>query len=241
MKSAKKSLSQNFLIDKNITKKIIKETKIKDQFIIEIGPGYGFLTDFIIKEKPKNLILIEKDNDLCKKLRKKYENYSKVKIINKDVLKIKFFDFQNCTIISNLPYNISTKIILYLLNNNKNIDEMIFMIQKEVAIKFDYNLSKMNKYKFFTKLYSKYNRCFDVPPTVFKPKPKVYSTVVKFKLNKKNIDFEKAKNFSRNIFSNVRKKIKNNIKVDNLKNNTLLSKRVDQLTIQNLLYIYNFF
>ena len=68
MKKAKKSLSQNFLTDKNITKKIIKQSKIKDQFIIEIGPGYGFLTDFIIKERPKKLILIEKDNALSNNL-----------------------------------------------------------------------------------------------------------------------------------------------------------------------------
>ena len=241
MQDAKKSLSQNFLTDKNITKKIIKETKIHGQFIIEIGPGYGFLTDFIINENPKKLILIEKDNALSKNLRKKYKNFRKVEIINNDVLKVNFLDFNNCTIISNLPYNMSTKIILYLLSNNKNINEMIFMLQKEVAIKFDYNLAKMNKYKFFTKLYSNYKRCFDVPPTVFIPKPKVYSTVVKFKLNKDNVNQEKAANFSKKIFSNMRKKIKNNIKIDNLKNNELVSKRAEQLTIKKLLYIYDCF
>ena len=241
MIKAKKSLSQNFLIDKNISKKIIKEIKIKNQLIIEIGPGYGFLTDYILKEKPKKLILIEKDNFLFKFLKDKYKNFNEVKIINKDVLKFNFINYKKSIIISNLPYNISTKIILNLLNKNSIIKEMLFMVQKEVAVKFDYNLLDMNKYKFFTKLYSKYKRCFDVPPTVFKPKPKVYSTVVKFTLNKKNVNSAKAKDFSDKIFSNIRKKIKNNIKIDKLENSVILSKRVDQLTIKKLLYIYNFF
>ena len=241
MIKAKKSLSQNFLIDKNISKKIIKEIKIKNQLIIEIGPGYGFLTDYILKEKPKKLILIEKDNILFKFLKDKYKNFNEVKIINKDVLKFNFINYKKSIIISNLPYNISTKIILNLLNKNSIIKEMLFMVQKEVAVKFDYNLLDMNKYKFFTKLYSKYKRCFDVPPTVFKPKPKVYSTVVKFTLNKKNVNSAKAKDFSDKIFSNIRKKIKNNIRIDKLEKSIVLSKRVDQLTIKNLLYIYNFF
>ena len=241
MIKAKKSLSQNFLIDKNISKKIIKEIKIKNQLIIEIGPGYGFLTDYILKEKPKKLILIEKDNFLFKFLKDKYKNFNEVKIINKDVLNFNFINYKKSIIISNLPYNISTKIILNLLNKNSIIKEMLFMVQKEVAVKFDYNLLDMNKYKFFTKLYSKYKRCFDVPPTVFKPKPKVYSTVVKFTLNKKNVNSAKAKDFSDKIFSNIRKKIKNNIKIDKLENSVILSKRVDQLTIKKLLYIYNFF
>ena len=241
MIKAKKSLSQNFLIDKNISKKIIKEIKIKNQLIIEIGPGYGFLTDYILKEKPKKLILIEKDNFLFKFLKDKYKNFNEVKIINKDVLKVNFTNYKKSIIISNLPYNISTKIILNLLNKNSIIKEMLFMVQKEVAVKFDYNLLDMNKYKFFTKLYSKYKRCFDVPPTVFKPKPKVYSTVVKFTLNKKNVNSAKAKDFSDKIFSNIRKKIKNNIKIDKLENSVILSKRVNQLSIKKLLNIYNFF
>ena len=241
MLKAKKSLSQNFLIDKNISRKIVKEIEIKNQLIIEIGPGYGFLTDFILTEKPKKLILIEKDNKLFKFLKEKYKKFKKVNIINNDVLKVNFTNYKGCIIISNLPYNISTKLILNLLIKNSIIKEMLFMVQKEVAMKFDYNLLNMNKYKFFTKLFSKYKRCFDVPPTVFKPKPKVHSTVVKFTLNKNKVNLAKAKNFSDKIFSNIRKKIKNNIRIDKLENNIILSKRVDELTIKKLLYIYNFF
>ena len=116
---------------------------------------------------------------------------------------------------------------------------MVFMIQKEVADKFDYNLSRMNKYKFLTKIVSTYTKCFDVSPKVFIPKPKVYSTVVKFKFNKRKYNLEKAFMFSNLIFKNVRKKIYNNIKFKI--NNELDNKRVNQLTIDELLTIYNFF
>ena len=117
---------------------------------------------------------------------------------------------------------------------------MIFMIQKEVAEKFDYNLSKMNKYKFLTKLVSKYERCFDVSPMVFIPKPKVRSTVVKFQFSKKKVDLEMAYQFSNKIFKNVRKKINNNLKFNN-NNDEILNKRVSEISINELLIIYNLF
>ena len=116
---------------------------------------------------------------------------------------------------------------------------MIFMIQKEVSEKFDYNLYGMNKYKFLTKILSTYTRCFDVSNKVFIPKPKIKSTVVKFKIDKKNVDLTKAYHFSNLIFKNVRKKIKNNIEIK--KKSEIINKRVNQLNIDELLYIYNFF
>ena len=127
----KKSLSQNFLIDKNISKKIVNLTKITNDIIIEIGPGTGNLTDEIIKNKPKKLVLIEKDKSLYSLLKKKYNNDKKIELINIDVLD---YDFDKIKvpfkIISNLPYNISTKIIFKILKLKINIIEMIFMIQK---------------------------------------------------------------------------------------------------------------
>ncbi len=239
MLRAKKSLSQNFLKDKNICKKIVKLTRIKNKSIMEIGPGYGFMTDIILDNHPKKIILIEKDKELIKYLIEKYKDNKKVTIINEDILKFNPKTFNNLTVISNLPYNISTKIILYLFNFNKSISEMIFMVQKEVSLKFDYNLSDMNKYKFLTNLITTYFRCFDVSPKVFIPKPKVYSTVVKFKFNKKGFDLLKAYKFSNLIFKNVRKKINNNINLNS--DNILLKKRVNQLTIDELLIIYDLF
>ena len=97
----------------------------------------------------------------------------------------------------------------------------------------------MNKYKFLTRIVSTYTRCFDVSSKVFFPKPKVTSTIVKFKFNRKNIDLNKANYFSTKIFKNVRKKIYNNIEI-NLDNN-LFNKRVNQLNIEQLISIYNLF
>ena len=239
MISAKKSLSQNFLIDKNISKKIVEQTNLKDKTVLEIGPGYGFLTDSILIKKPKKIILVEKDKNLKRKLYQKYKNNKKIEIIGDDILNFNFNKFKNLIIVSNLPYNISSKIILYLFNFNENISEMILMIQKEMAQKFDYKLPNMNKYKFLTKIVSDFTKCFDVSPQVFIPKPKVYSTVVKFKLNKNKNNLKKATNFSNIIFKNVRKKIYNNTKLKI--NNELENKRVNQLTIDELLTIYDFF
>ena len=239
MEAPKKSLSQNFLKDKNISNKILNETNIRNNFILEIGPGYGFLTDSILKKSPKKLFLIEKDYNLKENLHKKYKNNKKISIIGDDILKANLRDFENLIIISNLPYNISSKIILHLFNFRENINEMIFMIQKEMSLKFDYKLPIMNKYKFLTKIVSSYTRCFDVSPKVFFPQPKINSSVVKFKFNKQIVDLNKANYFSKLIFKNVRKKINNNIKMKF--KNKLFEKRVSQLNIDELLTIYNFF
>ena len=239
MLKPKKSLSQNFLIDQNICRKILNFTSIKNKIVLEIGPGYGSLTDFILKKTPKKLFLIEKDLNLISHLKKKYMSKSNITIIEKDILKFDLNNFSNLIVISNLPYNISTKIILYLFKYNKNILEMILMVQKEVAQKFDYNLHKMNKYKFYTRLVSDYNICFDVSSQVFIPKPKVRSSIVKFKFNKKLESLEKAEYFSKLIFRNVRKKISNNIRIK--KNHHLSNKRINELSIKELLTIYDLF
>ena len=240
MRKAKKSLSQNFLIDKNICKKILKQTFIKNQTILEIGPGYGFLTDFIIKSNPKKIYLIEKDTNIVKFLHEKYNHNKNIIIIEGDILNFDLNKFKNLIIISNLPYNISTKLIIHLFKYNRNIIEMIFMIQKEVAIKFDYKVPSMNKYKFLTKIITKFTRCFDVSSKVFIPKPKIKSTVVKFIFKRKNYDYENILKFSNLIFKNVRKKIYKNLNL-NKTENKLLNKRINQLSINELLDIYNLF
>ena len=88
-------------------------------------------------------------------------------IIEGDILKLNLNKFKDLIIISNLPYNISTKVILYLFTFNKNILEMVFMIQKEVAEKFDYNINNMNKYKFLTRIMTSYLRHFGITKGVF--------------------------------------------------------------------------
>ena len=97
----------------------------------------------------------------------------------------------------------------------------------------------MNKYKFLTRIVSNYKICFDVSPKVFLPKPKVTSSVVKFKFKKKIYDLEKAIYFSKLIFKNVRKKINNNIQIK--VPSKIMNKRVNELSIDDLLFIYNNF
>ena len=237
----KKSLGQNFLIDKNIIKKITDQTNIKNQNIVEIGPGLGNLTDFIITKKPKSLILIEKDLTLFNYLKKKYKDQKNIQIINADVLKYNFSKLNNIKIISNLPYNISTKIIIKLIFYNKNIINMIYVIQKELAEKFDYNKCKMNKYKFIIKICVDYKILFNVSNKVFYPKPKVNSKVVEFKLKNIQVDQNKLLNFTNQIFKNRRKILRNKIKNSSLINEKILSKRVEEVNFRELLKIYNFF
>ena len=241
MKEPKKSLGQNFLIDQNIIKKIINQTNIKDEYIVEIGPGYGSLTDHILRKKPKNLIIIEKDFDIFKFLKNKFKDQKNIEIINYDALKYDFSKLKNIKIISNLPYNISTKIIMKLIFFNKNIKNLICMIQKELAIKFDYRKEKINKYKFIIKICSDYKILFDVSNKVFFPKPKVQSKIVQFKLKKNNIDQKKLVNFTNIIFGNKRKTIKNKITNISSINKEILNKRVEELNFNEILEIYKCF
>ena len=111
MIKAKKSLGQNFLEDKNIIKKIIDTTVIRDETILEVGPGTGNLTEYILKKNPKELFVIEKDNNLTSILEQKFKD--KIKIINDDILKVneKEITKDKLIVFGNLPYNISTEIL----------------------------------------------------------------------------------------------------------------------------------
>ena len=133
---AKKSLGQNFLIDNNVLEKIINTTEINNKEILEIGPGTGNLTEYILKKKPKNFFVIEKDDKLSKSLKEKFGN--KINIINDDVLKISTekLSSEKLTVFGNLPYNISTEILSkWIVNLDKDFwfNSLILMFQKEVA------------------------------------------------------------------------------------------------------------
>ena len=238
-KTPKKSLGQNFLIDKNICNKIVNEIDIKNKKIIEIGPGYGNLTDYIIKKKPYELILIEKDNDIFKYLKKKYSKIKKIKILNLDVLSFDFSKYQNISIISNTPYNISSELINKIMKNSNYISSALLMLQKEVADKHNYKKKKANKYKFFTKLCSEYKICFKISRNVFYPKPKVNSCIVKFNFFKNNINWNQVDKFSNKIFSNRRKKISNKISLQNY-DESIMNKRIEDLNIEDIIKIYKF-
>ena len=185
----KKSLGQNFLIDKNIINKIIEVSEINSgDEILEVGPGTGNLTKSIVSKKPKKIYLIEKDENLANALERQYLN--RVSIIKKDILKIpyKFYSEKKFLILGNLPYNISTKILSdWCLNDKLNVSKMILMFQKEVAerILADVNSKKYSRITILSKWKFDIKKVIDVKANSFFPKPKVQSTVLKF-IPKKN-------------------------------------------------------
>ena len=214
----KKSLGQNFLIDNNILNKIIKLAEISNCDIVEIGPGTGNLTKKIIEQKPNSLILIEKDKILSSNLKNELEKYNNYEIFNEDILK---FDLEknikkNSTIIGNLPYNISSQILVKLIKFNKwlpKYKKLILMFQKEVADKIlaTFNTSDYGRLAVLSAARLKITDHFNVSPNSFYPVPKVRSTVLVFEpiVNKdfkiKNI--ENLEKISHIFFSRKRKMI----------------------------------
>ncbi len=223
MKFSKKSLGQNFLIDQNITKKIVNLTEIKNKNIIEIGPGKGALTEEILLKKPRLLILIEKDFFLAGELKKKFSSNKTIKIYNEDILK---FDFNKLSklsykIFGNLPYNISSQILVKIVKLNIlsfNLKDLVFMFQKELGEKIvsKFPSKKYSRLSILTNFKFKICKKFLVSSNCFIPKPKVDSMVIHFKPIKithyqiKNLDnLEKVTNI---LFSNKRKMINKNLK-----------------------------
>ena len=220
---AKKSLGQNFLIDKNIIRKIIKLVSIKDKNIIEIGPGKGALTDEILKKKPKALYLIEKDINLYNQLKLRYSKIKNVNIYNNDILDFELEKLikRKTIIFGNLPYNISSQIFVKILRFKKwppYFENIIFMFQKELGEKILGKYLKSN-YGRLSILSSYRLNCikkFYVSQNCFFPRPKVTSMVILFKpIHKKIYKIENLLNLEKvtNIFfSNKRKMINKNIK-----------------------------
>ncbi len=223
MNTAKKSLGQNFLIDKNIINKIINIVTIKDKNVIEIGPGKGALTKEILKKKPKSFLLIEKDNKLSQNLKLKFKNIKKIKVFNEDVLKFNFDKIKkkNLIIFGNLPYNISSQILVKIVKLKKwppYFTNIIFMFQKELGNKIIAKFPSKNysRLSILTKYRLNIVENFHVSPNCFFPKPKVDSMVIHFqpknklKFNVKNINnLEKITNI---FFSNKRKMINKNLR-----------------------------
>ena len=189
---AKKSLGQNYLIDKNIIKKILSLTELRNQNIIEIGPGQGALTEEIIKLKPKSFSIIEKDNLLAENLKNKFANIKNVKVYNNDILNFNLEKIckMNTTIIGNLPYNISSQILVKIIKFKKwppKFSNLVLMFQKELGEKIigKYPSSKYGRLSIITNLRLNFIKKFLVSSNCFFPKPKVTSMVIHFKTKKK--------------------------------------------------------
>ena len=222
MKFAKKSLGQNFLRDQNIIKKIINLVEVKNRNIIEIGPGEGALTEEILKKEPKSLSIIEKDFDLFKKLKIKYFKNKIIKIYNADILKfdIQKLDTKNSAIFGNLPYNISSQILVKILKFDKwppKFNDLILMFQKELGDKVlgKYQSLNYGRLSILTSYRLNLLSKFLVSPNCFFPKPKINSLVIHFRPIKGSFNIKKIESLEKvtNIlFSNKRKMINKNIK-----------------------------
>ena len=214
MIKAKKSLGQNFLIDKKILEKIVNTTKIENETILEIGPGTGNLTSYILKKKPKKLIVIEKDNNLVKNLDENFKD--QIKIINDDILKLDetTISSDKLTVFGNLPYNISTEILTKWIVNMKEyfwFECLVLMFQKEVAERIiaEFNTSNYGRLSIISNWKLNIKKLFDVKPEAFYPKPKIDSSLLFFYPKKDYYKFKDPNNLEKitKVFFNQRRKM----------------------------------
>ena len=217
MIKAKKSLGQNFLIDKNIIEKIVNLVDIEKKEILEIGPGTGNLTSALIKKNPKKIYVIEKDNSLASILENEYAG--QINVINKDILDYdeSSISKEKLIVFGNLPYNISTEILCkWILNLDDDkvwFSNLILMFQKEVADRIisNFNLSTYGRLSILANWKLNIEKVSDIKSNSFSPKPKVDSTLLFFSLKNKFFPIKNPYNLekiTRIFFSHRRKMIK---------------------------------
>lgn len=267
-KHPKKSLSQNFLIDKNILDKIIRTADIKtDDRVLEIGPGAGALTIALLKAKPRvQVIAVEKDRVFASYL--KNLHLPNLTVAEDDILKtdlvklVKKFPNANAgnltaarkvKVVSNLPYNIATAVIIKLLQQHRLFSSLTLMMQKEVAerIVAGTKTKAYGSLSLFVKTYAEAEIAFIVSPASFYPRPEVKSAVVNFKLKKpplKKTELEQWHGFVRTAFAQRRKKLTSSLKKTASKEtvsraltdlNLSLDSRPEELAFQEFLNLFH--
>ena len=213
---AKKSLGQNFLIDREVLEKIVSITDITNKDVLEIGPGSGNLTTYILKKKPKKLYVVEKDDDLATLLKEKFD--TEIEIINDDILKVSESNIseQKLSVFGNLPYNISTEILSkWILNIGSNFwfDSLVLMFQKEVADRIisEFNNSNYGRLSILTSWKLNVKKIIDIKPQSFSPRPKINSSLLLFTPKENFFKLKDPKNLekiTRIFFSQRRKMLK---------------------------------
>ncbi len=214
MIKAKKSLGQNFLTDKLVLDQIVNSAKIKGKTILEVGPGTGNLTTYILENKPKKMIVVEKDIKLTKKINDKFKD--KLTVINEDILKINenLLSDEKVTVFGNLPYNISTEILSkWIINLEDNVwfDCLILMFQKEVADRIiaKFNTSNYGRLSILSNWRLNIKKICDVKPASFSPRPKIDSSLLFFSPKKNFYKIKNPQNLEKitRIFFNHRRKM----------------------------------
>ena len=213
---AKKSLGQNFLIDRSIIDIITNTVSIQDNEVLEVGPGTGNLTREILKNNPSKMYLIEKDTFLAENLKEIIDE--RVKIFNEDILKFdeNLLSKKKIIVFGNLPYNISTEILSTWITKLKNdywFSDLILMFQKEVADRIiaKFNSSNYGRLSILANWRLNINKICDISPESFSPKPKIQSTLIHFTPKKNFVEIEDPLNLekiTRIFFSHRRKMLK---------------------------------
>ena len=217
----KKSLGQNFLIDKNFVDKIIDAANIDGSNVLEVGPGIGTIT-YEMAKTAKKIVAVEIDNSLIPILNQNLAEFDNTKVIHEDILKLDLeklvaeeFNGEDFKVVSNLPYYITTPIIEKLITSNLPCQDMTIMVQKEVAERMvaDEDSKDYSSLSVFVKFYSDAKIIIHLPKSVFMPQPKIDSTILNLKLRlyDENVDQDKLFNLVHAGFNKRRKTILNSM------------------------------
>lgn len=239
-----KKLGQNFLINEYTINTILEILDIKQEdFVLEVGPGHGALTKNIVK-KTKNYIGVEKDKNLSNLLKEKYKN--NIDIRNEDILKIdlKEIFLNNYRVVGNIPYNISTKLLMKCIENKNSISKIHFMMQKEFVDRVIscHGKKSYGRLSVLIQIFFKVEKYIDINPSDFYPEPKIYSSFMSL-TPLKNILLEEEEikyflSFVKEIFNTRRKKIKNCLNIDCEVLYDNIDKRAEELSIVEMIKLY---
>ena len=217
---AKRSLGQNFLTDRNYIEKIIKAVRPSAaDTIVEIGPGRGAMTDMLVMSGAK-IVAIELDRDLIPLLRDRFSKHDEFRLVEQDALTVDFLalsqaEGKKLKLVANLPYYISTAILQHLIDHRDAFSEMILMFQREVVERIIANPGNPDRgfLSVLVQAHLNADPLFDIPPTAFRPVPKVWSTVVNFTPSSASSETDRSfKSVVSEAFRQPRKTIVNNLK-----------------------------
>tara|TARA_B110001454_G_scaffold43619_1_gene42694 strand:- start:6 stop:764 length:759 start_codon:yes stop_codon:yes gene_type:complete len=246
---AKKKWGQNFLVDNNLLDKIIKTIDITtEENVLEIGPGQGALSEKLV-DVAKSLSMVEIDPDLIKIL-EVHEKLSGLKIINQDILKVDLdsLEIDSPVVVGNIPYNITSPIIFWLIDHLDSWDRAYLMVQKEVAQRLTGKIGTKDysRVTVMTRLFFDIKICFSISPNVFLPRPKVQSAFIAIEkrsdFNKNDINIKKFSQVVRMAFNQRRKMLRNSLSTLNIDLDVCkvdFTRRPEQLTVDEFIDISN--
>ena len=246
---AKKKWGQNFLVDNNLLDKIIKTIDITtEENVLEIGPGQGALSEKLV-DVAKSLSMVEIDPDLIKIL-EVHEKLSGLKIINQDILKVDLnsLKINSPVVVGNIPYNITSPIIFWLIDHIDSWDRAYLMVQKEVAQRLTGKIGTKDysRVTVMTRLFFDIKICFSISPNVFLPRPKVQSAFISIEkrldFNKNDVNIKQFSQVVRMAFNQRRKMLRNSLSTLNIDLDACkidFTRRPEQLTVSEFIDISN--